>query len=227
MDVSLQSENFSFPILIAPRLHQPFVIKKQADQNLIFIATGTGLAPFLSFFDNCIKRDVQLNHEKIVLFYGCRHPNEDAIHLPQLIEYANKGLLSKLCVAFSRTTQEELQQYCKDHEIEAAQNCSLTCGRVNDAIQANTQLVGQLLTTSLATIYVCGDWMKIKANVEQALKQCFGHKTCRDELVKLMESRGKVVEWNGQGGEEEYGKWIGETFLKFANENKLIVKDIW
>lgn len=45
---------------------------------------------------------------EMVLFYGCRRPDEDYIYREELEEYVTIGLLSELFTAFSRQGDEKV-----------------------------------------------------------------------------------------------------------------------
>jgi len=43
-----------------------------------------------------------------ILYFGCRHSNEDYIYEEELAKYKDEGLLTKLYVAFSRDQAEKV-----------------------------------------------------------------------------------------------------------------------
>ena len=47
-----------------------------------------------------------------MLYYGCRHKNEDYLYQEELEEFEKMGVLTKLNVAYSRDTAEKVRPVC-------------------------------------------------------------------------------------------------------------------
>lgn len=115
-----------------------FRLPAQSACPLIMVAAGTGLAPFRGFLDER-RRLLQIGKPvgEMVLFFGCRHPNEDYIYRAELeeMERAFDGKL-RIVTAFSRM-QDEPRFYVQD--------------RI-------TQFGGEIarLLDDDATLYICG-----------------------------------------------------------------------
>ncbi|KAF7720877.1 hypothetical protein EC973_005878 [Apophysomyces ossiformis] len=108
---------------------------------VIMIAAGTGFSPFRGFIQERAQQRAN-GHQvgPLVLFFGCRRPDQDYIYSEELDAYVKDGLL-KLHVAFSRLTPPSPIKY------------------VQHQLLANAGEVWKLLSTESgkpANIYVCG-----------------------------------------------------------------------
>jgi cytochrome P450/NADPH-cytochrome P450 reductase len=115
---------------------------------IVMIGPGTGLAPFRGFLQ---ERSAQKARGQILgpamLFFGCRHPDQDFIYAGELKGFAADGIVD-LHVAFSRA--DESKTY------------------VQDLITAQAEAVFALIDRG-AIIYVCGDGSKMEPAVKRAL----------------------------------------------------------
>lgn len=111
----------------------------------VMIATGTGLAPFLSFLEKKSKDDLrkQCVAADTHLILGCRS-DYDQLCKEELEQYISSGTLTGLHVAHSRTTQGK-RQYVSDILIEKAELFSslweqgaifYVCGRASSIQEA-------------------------------------------------------------------------------------------
>ena len=108
---------------------------------VIMIGPGTGLAPFRGFLQERLAYKKQGKEiGEMLLFFGCRHPDEDYIYRNELEELVKIGLLTELHVAFSRFQSEKVYVQHKLWENRE---------RIWELIQGN------------ASIYVCGFVVKI------------------------------------------------------------------
>lgn len=106
---------------------------------LIMIGAGTGIAPFRAFIQERERQKVVGKPiGRMLLFYGCRRPDEDFIFQEEL-EQAVKTLDGALEVitAFSRSEGKEKKVYVQDRIAERMEE---VCDQVQDS----------------ATIYICG-----------------------------------------------------------------------
>ncbi|CAE7843179.1 ATR1, partial [Symbiodinium sp. KB8] len=94
-----------------------FVTPRDPMTPIIMIGPGTGIAPMRAILQY---RAVEKQKGPIgptVLFFGCRHPDEDFIYEDELLQYCRDGVLSQLPLAFSRETSEKVyvQHRVKEH----------------------------------------------------------------------------------------------------------------
>jgi NADPH-ferrihemoprotein reductase len=79
-----------------------FRLPHRAGTPIIMIGPGTGLAPFRGFVREFSTRAKEHKFGDTVLFFGCRHPEKDYIYREELEKAKEDGLLTDLCVAYSR-----------------------------------------------------------------------------------------------------------------------------
>ncbi|VIO71401.1 Bifunctional cytochrome P450/NADPH--P450 reductase 1 [Bradyrhizobium ivorense] len=126
---------------------------------IIMIGPGTGLAPFRGFLQERAARKAQgATLGPAILFFGCRHPDQDFIYADELKAFAAEGI-GELYTAFSRT--DGPKTYVQ--HLIAAQK-----GRVWDLIQKG------------AIIYVCGDGGKMEPDVKATLMSIYRERTGAD-----------------------------------------------
>ncbi|WP_407147543.1 bifunctional cytochrome P450/NADPH--P450 reductase [Bradyrhizobium sp. ORS 86] len=126
---------------------------------IIMIGPGTGLAPFRGFLQEraaCKARGATLG--PAMLFFGCRHPEQDFIYADELKAFAADGV-SELHTAFSRA--DGPKTYVQ-HLIAAQKD------RVWDLIQQG------------AIIYVCGDGGKMEPDVKATLMSIYRERASAD-----------------------------------------------
>ena len=82
-------------------------------KKVIFVAAGTGLAPFRAYLQEKIFNIKQKSEGKetnvpiISLFFGCKHENGDFIYKDEILAWRNQGIIERLHLAFSRDTATE------------------------------------------------------------------------------------------------------------------------
>ncbi|HEX8034117.1 MAG TPA: NADPH--cytochrome reductase, partial [Ktedonobacterales bacterium] len=124
---------------------------------IIMIGPGTGLAPFRGFLQERAAR--QANGEQLgpaLLFFGCRHPDQDYLYRDELEAFAAQGVVT-LYPAFSRV-EGQPKTY------------------VQDVIQQHADEVWPLLQQG-AIIYICGDGGKMEPAVRQSLESLYQAKS--------------------------------------------------
>ncbi|MBR0794743.1 cytochrome P450 [Bradyrhizobium jicamae] len=129
---------------------------------IIMIGPGTGLAPFRGFLEERAAR--KANGAALgpaMLFFGCRHPEQDFIYADELKAFAADGL-ADLHTAFSRA--DGPKTYVQ-HLLAAEKD------RVWDLIQQG------------AIIYVCGDGGKMEPDVKATLTSIHRERTGADETA--------------------------------------------
>ena len=126
-------------------------------QPVIMIGPGTGLAPFRGFLQERAHRkaeDAKLG--PAMLFFGCRHPEQDFIYAGELRAFAEGGVAS-LYPCFSRVA-DRARVYVQDEVLE----------RKDD--------VWTLLEAG-AIVYVCGDATRMAPDVRRAFAAIHRAKT--------------------------------------------------
>jgi cytochrome P450/NADPH-cytochrome P450 reductase len=143
------------------------------------VGPGTGLAPFRGFLQEraaLAKEGTKLG--PAMLFFGCRHPDQDFIYRDELEGYANAGLVD-LHVAFSRL--DGTKTY------------------VQDLIERKSDEVWALLEQG-AIVYVCGDGSRMEPQVRAEFESIYREKTGSGEaassawLAGLTEKRRYVLD---------------------------------
>lgn len=123
-------------------------------QDIILIGPGTGLAPLRGFLQ---ERNYQKAHHipigRQLLFFGCRHVDQDFIYRQELEGYLQSGLLQGLFVAFSRMPNQP-KVY------------------VQDLLRQHAPLVWEYVQNK-ARILVCGDGKHMAPAVRKALMDIF------------------------------------------------------
>jgi cytochrome P450 / NADPH-cytochrome P450 reductase len=115
---------------------------------IIMIGPGTGLAPFRGFLQERAAR--KANGAALgpaMLFFGCRHPDQDFLYADDLKAFAVDGI-GELHTAFSRTGGEKTY--------------------VQHLIAAEKENVWRLLEQG-AIVYVCGDGSRMEPDVKATL----------------------------------------------------------
>ncbi|KAI9188025.1 hypothetical protein H9P43_002416 [Blastocladiella emersonii ATCC 22665] len=145
-----------------------------ADTPVVMVCAGTGLAPFLSFLQ---ERKARGTTAESHLFFGCRHPQHDLIHGEELQQYVSEGVLTKLHVAYSRDPAAKAKY-------------------VQHAIQAEADLVFDLLHERKAVFYICGSARGMAKDVAAAITGIFAAKLGGDgdAHVDALRNAGHYIE---------------------------------
>jgi cytochrome P450/NADPH-cytochrome P450 reductase len=115
---------------------------------IIMIGPGTGLAPFRGFLQERAARKAKgAALGPAMLFFGCRHPDQDFIYADELKAFAADGI-AELHTAFSRA--EGPKTY------------------VQHLVAAQKDRVWNLIEQG-AIVYVCGDGSRMEPDVKAAL----------------------------------------------------------
>jgi cytochrome P450/NADPH-cytochrome P450 reductase len=139
-----------------------FALPEDPAKPIVMIGPGTGLAPFRGFLqERRVMRDQGKTLGPAMLFFGCRHPDQDFIYRDELQKLADDGLVD-LNVAFSRL----------DGKKTYVQNLIAEKG---DAVWAALQ--------NDAIVYVCGDGSKMEPQVRAAFAELYRAKTGKDEAA--------------------------------------------
>ncbi|KAK1158389.1 NADPH--cytochrome P450 reductase-like isoform X1 [Acipenser oxyrinchus oxyrinchus] len=150
-----------------------FRLPFKASTPVIMIGPGTGIAPFMGF----IQERAWLKQQgkevgETVLYYGCRHRNEDFLYQEELEQFEKDGVLTQLNVAFSRDQDEKVY--------------------VQHLLKKNKENLWKLIHTDNAHIYICGDARNMARDVQNTFYEIASelgsmtHTQAVDYVKKLM-----------------------------------------
>jgi cytochrome P450/NADPH-cytochrome P450 reductase len=129
---------------------------------IIMIGPGTGLAPFRGFLQERAARKAKgTSLGPAMLFFGCRHPDQDFLYADELKSFAADGI-TELHTAFSRGDGPKTY--------------------VQHLVAAQKDKVWSLIEQG-AIIYVCGDGGKMEPDVKAALMSIHRERTGGDEAA--------------------------------------------
>ncbi|MGJ4930192.1 bifunctional cytochrome P450/NADPH--P450 reductase [Bradyrhizobium sp. HKCCYLS2038] len=132
-----------------------FHLPEDAQLPIIMIGPGTGLAPFRGFLhERAAQKATGKSLGPAMLFFGCRHPEQDYLYADELKAFADGGIC-ELFTAFSR--RDGPKTYVQ--HLLAGQKA-----RVWELIEQG------------AVIFVCGDGSKMEPDVKATLMQI--HRDC-------------------------------------------------
>ncbi|HWQ33993.1 MAG TPA: cytochrome P450 [Blastocatellia bacterium] len=130
---------------------------------IVMIGPGTGLAPFRGFLQERAALKAQGREVgQSLLFFGCRHPQQDFIYEDELRQFEAQGI-TQLVTAFSRVAGEP--------------KCY-----VQDQLYRRRDEVWQMIEQG-AVIYVCGDASRMAPDVRRTLGAIYREKTGADEAA--------------------------------------------
>lgn len=127
-----------------------FRLPDDSSKDIILIGPGTGVAPLRGFLqerDQQKKRGILVGRQ--ILFFGCRHPNQDYIYRNELEGFLESGLLEGLFVAFSRFSNSP-KYY------------------VQDLLLQQSSLIWEYIQKQ-ARILVCGDGKQMAPSVRETM----------------------------------------------------------
>lgn len=129
-----------------------FRLPFKASNPVIMIGPGTGIAPFMGFLQERAWQKQQGNETgETILYFGCRHKNDDFIYQEELEEFEKAGVLTQLNVAFSRD---------QEHKVY-----------VQHLLKQNKEHLWKLIHNNNAHIYVCGDARNMARDVHAAFHE--------------------------------------------------------
>lgn len=148
--------------IIQSQFRLPPVVKNKIDP-IIMIGPGTGLAPFRGFLQELdyLRREQSVSTSDIILYYGCRHKDQDYLYADELAKFNENGTLTQLRVAFSRDQAEKIY--------------------VTDLLNQNRDETWDIIGKRNGYIYVCGEARSMAKNVMQIFKQIIMEKLEIDE----------------------------------------------
>ncbi|KAF4108336.1 NADPH--cytochrome P450 reductase isoform X1 [Onychostoma macrolepis] len=116
---------------------------------IIMIGPGTGIAPFMGFIqERAWQKEQGKEVGETILYFGCRHKNEDFLYQQELEEFERAGVLTQLNVAFSRDQEQKIY--------------------VQHLLKNNKEQLWKLIHSNNAHIYVCGDARNMARDVHTA-----------------------------------------------------------
>ena len=131
---------------------------------IIMIGPGTGLAPFRGFLQERADRKAKgAGLGQAMLFFGCRHPEQDYLYADELNAFAADGV-TELHTAFSRADGPKTY--------------------VQHLVAAQKDRVWSLIEKG-AIIYVCGDGSKMEPDVKAALVAIYRERSGNDAEAGL------------------------------------------
>jgi len=126
---------------------------------VIMIGPGTGLAPFRGFLqERAARKAKRAALGPALLFFGCRHPDQDFLYADELKAFAADGI-AELHTAFSRAGGEKTY--------------------VQHLIAAEKEKVWGMIEQG-AIIYVCGDGNRMEPDVKGTLMAIYRQRTGAD-----------------------------------------------
>jgi cytochrome P450/NADPH-cytochrome P450 reductase len=129
---------------------------------IIMIGPGTGLAPFRGFLqERAARKATGTSLGPAMLFFGCRHPEQDFLYADELKAFAADGI-TELHTAFSRADGPKTY--------------------VQHLVAAQKDKVWSLIEQGAIT-YVCGDGGKMEPDVKAALMAIHRERTGGDEAA--------------------------------------------
>jgi cytochrome P450/NADPH-cytochrome P450 reductase len=136
-----------------------FRLPDDASVPIIMIGPGTGLAPFRGFLqERATLKAKGASLGAAVLFFGCRHPDQDYLYAGELKAFAADGI-TELHTAFSRADGPKTY--------------------VQNLVAAQKERVWDLIEKG-AIVYVCGDGGKMEPDVKAALVAIYRERSGAD-----------------------------------------------
>lgn len=149
-----------------------FKLPKNPSQPLIMICTGTGIAPFISFFQEFqhLMTDKgydcsNINHN--VLIFGSKNKQYDFIYEQEIGDYSKKSIIKQVFTAFSRDQESKFY--------------------VQDIINHKKSEFENMIINQESIIYICGG-VSMGAEVVNILEKHF-----TKEHLKKMEGENRLI----------------------------------
>jgi cytochrome P450 / NADPH-cytochrome P450 reductase len=137
-----------------------FRLPDETTVPIIMIGPGTGLAPFRGFLQERAARKAKgATLGSAMLFFGCRHPEQDFLYADELKAFAADGV-TELYTAFSRAGGEKTY--------------------VQHLVATEKDKIWRLIEQG-AIVFVCGDGGKMEPDVKAALVSIYRERTGADE----------------------------------------------
>lgn len=141
-----------------------FKLPKNLNDPMMFICTGTGIAPFISFFQEFSHNS---HNGELTLLFGSKNKNYDFIYEEEINLFLEKQIIKKLYTAFSR--DQETKFY------------------VQDVISKSNEHIDLILQNKNTTIYICGG-VSMGSEVVSTLEKLY-----TKEFIKKLESENRLI----------------------------------
>ncbi|KAI7871911.1 hypothetical protein BDF14DRAFT_1760462 [Spinellus fusiger] len=160
-----------------------FEMPQDSKTPIIMISAGTGISPFRGFIQERAYQHQQGDNSvgECVVFFGCRHPDQDRIYGEEFDQYAKEGVISSLNVAYSRQTPASARKY------------------VQHQVLANASKIWQMIMPEdgkpPAVVYICGSGAMsrdVRATFHSmaiSYGQAKNQEEAQDFIKSLMESK--------------------------------------
>nr|UZN72640.1 cytochrome P450 reductase [Spodoptera frugiperda] len=153
-----------------------FRLPLQSQTPIIMVGPGTGLAPFRGFLQE--RAFARANGKEVgdnVLYFGCRHRDQDYIYQEELEKYEQNGDV-KLNLAFSRDQKEKVY--------------------VTHLLEKDMDLLWDVIGNRNGHFYICGDAKNMAVDVRNIILKTIQLKGGRTEaeaaqFIKKLESMKK------------------------------------
>jgi cytochrome P450 / NADPH-cytochrome P450 reductase len=160
-----------------------FRLPDDASVPIIMIGPGTGLAPFRGFLqERAARKAAGAALGPAMLFFGCRHPDQDFLYAAELKRFAADGV-AELYTAFSRLEGQKAY--------------------VQHLIAAESAKVWKLIEQG-AIIFVCGDGSRMEPDVKAALVAIYRERSGCDA-----DAGARWIEDLGAGNRYVLDVWAG------------------
>ncbi len=146
----------------------PFRLPGDPQKPVIMIGPGTGIAPFRGFLqERRALKDAGKTLGAAMLFFGCRHSQQDFIYADEL-KAADSDGIAELHTAFSREGDDKMY--------------------VQHLMQGQSDRIWELIEAG-AVVYICGDGAAMEPDVKHALAKIHveHNKSALDESLKWIE----------------------------------------
>ncbi|KAK9765095.1 hypothetical protein K7432_006850 [Basidiobolus ranarum] len=151
--VEIKDENPQLLIKVPAFIRKSnFRLPKDSQKPVIMVGPGTGIAPFRGFIQERVYQAEQGKQMgSTLLFYGCRHREEDFLYVDEWESMFQKLPNSELITAFSREQQHKIyvQHKLKEHQEQ----------------------VWNLIHNEDCYFYVCGDAKNMAKDVQKAIAE--------------------------------------------------------
>jgi sulfite reductase (NADPH) flavoprotein alpha-component len=158
------------PFRVFCRANPNFYLPPDPQTPVLFIGTGTGIAPLIGLL-----REMAIDggQRETALIFGEKRRDEDFLYREELESLCKNGVLNRLITAFSR---DGAAKYYVQH-----------------AIEEHADYVRELLLKG-AHLYLCGNRQYLETAVAQALeKACApGDETATDSLWQRLTQQGRL-----------------------------------
>ncbi|VDP85976.1 unnamed protein product [Echinostoma caproni] len=188
---------------------------------IIMLGAGTGIAPFVCFIEEERRQRLKNSSTKreMWLIYGCRSPLTSLLFPDQLAKALSDGVLSRLCLCFSRYTTpcdgptiptcteafDTLNTHsCFHPKARYVQNCLLSSGTHENEL-------AQWILSRNATIMVCGEARAMAPAIRAAWSELLGSALVRDTSDPATETE----------------ELQGQIYIKRMCDERRYLEDIW